>query len=258
MQPFHFDLFVMNYFSLISLIVLVKLLWQSIPNRVLVWLAALCFCWGILEIGLLARARSTVDRIDDDAVPVLLRLKELAPHDGTLSGLRDRGDASVVVYSPHVDVMRMSPTWTSQGTLLAAGAQDFGTASRLQRKELLLLQLYYAGTDATRFRELLNQRTEDSYLNFYAPSVMFGDERFIPALSIHFNPIQPEEIEEAVRAYQVYLDSISSEKIMQRQLSYLITSSVHEPNVSNVDRWYQRDHGERLGTYILFRLKLRK
>src|SRR6185295_9182250 len=58
MQPFHFELFVVNYAVLVSLIILVPLVWQSIQGRVLLLIAALCFSWGLIEMNLLARARS--------------------------------------------------------------------------------------------------------------------------------------------------------------------------------------------------------
>jgi hypothetical protein len=190
-------------------------------------------------------------------VPVLLRLKELSKEDGTVAGLRDQGRAQAIVFSPHVDVMRLLPTWTAQGTLLTAGAQDFGSASRRERKELLFMQLYYSEANAERFRDLLNQKTDDSYMNFFAPSVIFGDERFIPALSLHPKPITPEEIEEEVRAYQAYSDGFSRENVVRRPLLYLITIAEREINLSNLERWYDRDAGERVGHYNLYRLKLR-
>jgi hypothetical protein len=259
MQPFHFDLFVANYAVLISLIVLVTLLWQPIPNRALVWIAALCFSWGLVEVGLLARARTAPDVVDDQTVPVLLRLKELAKVDGTLAGLRNQGKASALVFSPHVDVMRLLPTWTSQGTLLGAGAQDFGTATRQERKELLYEQLYYSEAGGVRFREFLNQKTGDIYMNFFAPSVIFGDERFIPALSLHPTPIQQDEIEQEVRAYQAYADSFSRENVLVHPLTYVITRTEDKPDLlEHIDRWYERDGGERVGAYVLYRVKLRE
>jgi len=257
MQPFHFDLFVVNYAVLISLIILATLLWQPIPNRALVWIAALCFSWGGLEIGLLTVARTESDVVDDQTIPVLLRLKELAKDDGTLAGLRNRGKASSLVFSPHVNVMALLPTWTSQGTLLGAGAQDFGTATRKERKELLYVQLYYSGVDAARFRELLEQKTDDAYMNFFVSSVIFGDERFIPALSLHSNPIQQEEIEQEVRTYQAFADSFSRANVLLYPLAYVVTRVEGEPDLPHLDRWYERDACERVGDYNLFRLRLR-
>ncbi|MGH9930317.1 MAG: hypothetical protein ACREA9_13975 [Pyrinomonadaceae bacterium] len=258
MQPFHFDLFVANYCVLVGLAILIPLFWQHISNRTLVWIAAFCFSWGIAEVSLLAIARTAANTLEDEMVPVLLRLKELSKEDGTITGLEDSGKAKAIAFSPQADVMRLLPTWTAQGTLLTAGAQDFGSASRRERKELLFMQLYYSDANAERFRALLNQKTDDSYMNFFAPSVIFGDERFIPVLSLHPRPIAPEEIEEEVRAYQAYSDSFSRENVGRRPLSYLIMFADREINLSRLDRWYARDAGERVGAYTLYRLQLRQ
>jgi hypothetical protein len=257
LQPFHYDLFVANYAVLIGLGILITLFWQRIPTRTLVWIAAFCFSWGVAEVSLLAIARAPATTSEDEMIPVLRRLKQLSKEDGTVPGLAETGKARAIVFSPQVEVMRLLPTWTAQGTLLTAGAQDFGTASRRERKELLFLQLYYSGVNADRFRDLLNQKTEDAYMNFFAPSIIFGDERFIPSLSLHPKPITPEEIELEVRGYQVYLDSFTRENIMRRQLSYLITLADRETNLSHLDQWYARDVGERVGQYNLYRLTLR-
>jgi hypothetical protein len=256
-QAFHFDLFVANYAVLVGLAILVTLFWRHISNRTLVWVAALCFLWAIVEVGLLTTARTASNVLEDEMVPVLLRLKQLSKEDGTVAGLKDQGKAQAIVFSPQVEVMRLLPTWTAQGTLLTAGAQDFGSASRSERKELLFMQLYYSEANAERLSDLLNQKTEDSYMNFYAPSVVFGDERFIPVLSLSHKPITQEEIEAEVRAYQAYSDSFSRENVLRRPLLYLITIADRDTNLSHLDRWYARDAGERVGHYNLYRLKLR-
>jgi hypothetical protein len=256
-QPFHFDLFVANYAVLVGLVILATLFWRRIPNRALIWMAALCFSWGALEMSMLASSRTSLNVKDDQTIPVLLRLRELSKEDGTLTGLRDQGKAAAVVFSPHVDVMRLLPTWTSQGTLLGAGALDFGTASAKERKQLLYVHLYFSETDGGRFRDFLNQKSDDLYMNFFAPHIIFGDERFIPSLSLHSKPIQQDEIEEEVRAYQAFIDSFSREDLMRHRLAYLITLAEREIKLPRIDRWYGRDNGERIGAYTLYRLKLR-
>jgi len=40
-------------------------------------------------------------------------------------------------------------------------------------------------------------------------------------------------------------------------LSYLIIHSDKRPDFANLDRWYERDAGERIGEFILYRVKLR-
>jgi len=75
-------------------------------------------------------------------------------------------------------------------------------------------------------------------------------------LSFDFKPIAEAEIEEEVKRYQAYVDSFSSEKVLLHPLAYVITKG--ESDLSHVDRWYERDTGERIGDYNLYRLKLRQ
>jgi len=256
MQPFHFENFVANYAVLISLVILAALLYQPIKRRSLLWIAVLCFLWGTVEVSMpvLANYRSNVAA--DQMVPVLLRLKELSKQDGTFSSLRDQGRSVTLVFSPQRDVMGLLPTWTAQGTLLGMGGLDFGGASQKERKEMFYMWLYYSVADAARLRELLNERTDDTFMNHYARVAIFGHERVVPMLSFNFKPIQQEEIEGEVRAYQAYTDSLTREKVLLQPLTYVVTRG--ESDLSHVELWYERDAGERIGEYNLYRLKLRK
>jgi hypothetical protein len=76
-------------------------------------------------------------------------------------------------------------------------------------------------------------------------------------LSSDFRPIQPEEIEEQVKIYKAYVDSFSREKAQERPLTYVVTKTDSEPNLSSIDRWYERDRGEQYGPYTLYRVKPR-
>ena len=255
MQPYHFESFVANYAALVGLVIVTALLYQPIKRRSLIWIAALCFLWGAVEVSMPVLANYRGNVAADQMVPVVLRLKELSKQDGTLSSLRDQGKASTLVFSPQRDVMGLLPTWTSQGTLLGMGALDFGSGSQNERKELLYMWLYYSAVEGSRLRELLSERTDDTFMNHYARIAIFGHERVVPMLSFHFQPIQQGEIENAVSTFQAYADSFSREKVLLHPLTYVVTRG--ESNLSHLDLWYERDAGERIGDYNLYRLKLR-
>ena len=256
MQPYHFETFVTNYAALVGLVIVTTLLYQPIKRRSLLWIALLCFLWGAVEVSMpvLANYRSNI--VADQMVPVLLRLQELSKQDGTLASLREQGRAATLVFSPQREVMGLLPTWTPQGTLLGMGGLDFGSASQKERKEMFYMYLYYSAADAGRLRELLNERTDDTFTSHYARIAIFGHERVVPMLSFDLKPIQQEEIEAEVRAYQAYADSFAREKVLLRPLTYVITRG--ESDLSHIDLWYERDAGERIGDYNLYRLKLRK
>ena len=258
MQPYHYEAFVVNYAVMVGAVVIAALLWKSRPARLLVWIATLSFSWGFVEVGLPSRLSSIPQAVvTDQIVPVLLRLKQLSEEDGTLTGLRTKGNASTLVFSPELVVTVLQPTWTSQGTLLDLGGLDFSSVYREERKQFFYMHLYYSKADTGALRLALNGTPNDPAMNYYARAVIFGHERIVPALSAQFQPIRPDEIEQEVRAYQAYADSFSREQVLKRPITYAIVRTDSNFDFSNIDRWYERDAGERVGIYALYRLKLR-
>lgn len=255
MQPYHFETFVTNYAVLVSLAILTALLYQPIIRRRLLGIAALCFLWGAAEVTMPVLANYRTNIAADQMVPVLLRLKELSKHDGTLSNLRAEGRTGTLVFSPQRDVMGMLPTWASQGTILGMGGLDFGSLSKQDRKELLYLWLYYSAADQNRLRQILNGKVEDTFLSHYARIAIFGHEREVPMLSFHFEPIRQEEIEAEVTAYQSYLNSFSRQNVLSHPIAYVVTTD--DSDLSRVDLWYERVAAEKIGDYNLYRIKLR-
>jgi hypothetical protein len=134
---------------------------------------------------------------------------------------------------------------------------DFSSVSRDERKEFFYLHLYFSKADTGALRQALNGTPNDEAMNYYARAVTFGHERIVPALSSEFKPIQPEEIEREIQAYQAYVDALSREQVLKRQVVYAVIPADGNFDFSNIDRWYERDSGERVGAYTLYRLKLR-
>ena len=255
MQPYHYEAFVSNYTVLAAAVILLAVFRKAVSDRLLVWIAVLSFSWGLVEVGLPSRLNTVPAAvINDQVVPVFLRLKELSKEDGTLAGLRDEGRASTIVFSPHLVVTELQPTWTSQGTLLDKGGLDFGSLTRETRKEFYFMHLYYAKAEIESLRKALHGVPDDPAMNYYARSVIFGHDRVAPALSDNFKPIRPEEIEQEIAVYQKYAESFSHEQVLKRPLSYAIIPANTPFNFSNIDRWYERDAGERRGPYTLYRL----
>ena len=258
MQPWHFEGFVTNYAVLLGVVLSVTLLWKTISLRALVWVAALSFSWGFVQVSLPARLATVPLAVaNDQMVPTFLRLKELSSKEGTVAGLRREDRRAPLVFSPNIGVNLVLPTWTSQGTLLDMRGLDFGSASAEERKEFFYLHLYYSKVDADLLRNSLNDQTENFEMNYYSRSVTFGYERVLPVLTYHFRPIQPEEIEREVQAYQAFEDSFSRNEALKRPITYAVIRVGSSFDFANLDRWYERDAGERIGDYTLYRLKLR-
>src|SRR5438445_8080341 len=120
------------------------------------------------------------------------------------------------------------------------------------------MHLYYSRAETAALRQALNGTPSDPAMNYYARAVIFGHERIVPALSVQFRPIQPEEIEQEIRAYQAYADSFSRAQLLKRPITYAVIPSESNFDFSNIDRWYERDSGERVGAYTLYHLTMRE
>ncbi|HZM98532.1 MAG TPA: hypothetical protein VFB70_04025 [Pyrinomonadaceae bacterium] len=255
MQPYHYETFILNYAVLVGVVIAVALLQKPVSRRLLIGIAALSVVWGAIEMGLPARLTFVPLAINNERmIPVLLRLDELSKVDGTFADSPNK--PSPLVFSPYIAVNSWLPTWTSQGTLLDIGGLDLGHVSPAERKEFLYMHLYYSKVDGSALRKPFEGTARDVGLK-YARAAIFGHERIIPGLNLHFEPIKEEEIEQAIRDYQNYIDSFSREEAIKRPLAYAVLLAEDKFDFTNLDRWYERDAGERVGDYVLYRLKLR-
>jgi hypothetical protein len=258
MQPYHYAAFVVNYTVLIALVITAKLWWKHLSRRALVWVAAVSLMWGLIEVGLPSRLNTVPAAVaSDQIVPVLRRLDDLSNQDGTMADLKTKGTASTIVFSPDLKISVLLPAWTSQPTLLDIGGLDFGSLTRDVRKEYFYMHLYYANANIDTLRQALRGNPDDPAMNYYARAVLFGHERIVPALAADFKPIQDDEIENEIRAYQAYAAAFSRTEASKRPLTYVIAQADGTFDFTNIDRWYERDSGERAGNYVLYRVKLK-
>jgi hypothetical protein len=244
MQPFHFEAFIVNYVVLVGAVILAGLLWQNISRKTVLWIAAFCILFGVVEVEMQATAFSRTDTTKDEMIPVLKRLDQLPAQNGS------------AVFSPYLELNQILPTWTQHGTLLAIGSIDFGSASHAERKEFLYTHLYYSGATAERLRALFNGIPEELGLSYYVKYAVFGHERVRPLYALHFHPLTQDEIEAEVAAYARFVDSFSRQHALQHPLKYAIADDKFD--FTRLDRWYERDAGERVGAYTLYQLKLRE
>jgi hypothetical protein len=247
-QPFHFESFIVNYVVLIGAVVLAALLWQNLPRSTLLWIGSLSILLGVVEIQLPAAVFSRTDATKDEMIPALRRLDQLPTQNGNSQSL---------VFSPHLELMQILPTWTSHGTLLAIGAVDFGSSSHRERKESLYAHLYYSGVTSERLREIINGEDTHIQMSYYVKYVIFGHERVRPLFSLNFQPITQQEVDQELNAYAIFARSFSREQALKYLIAYSVNLTNQNFDFSYIDRWYVRDSGEQVGETTLYRLRLR-
>ncbi len=150
------------------------------------------------------------------------------------------------------------PTFVSQGMLISAFHLDLPNVTSAEVRELMFRHLYYIGMDAGRLRQALDKSLDDKELSHFCRGMFFGKERVLPILSSNPQPITQEEIDVEVGRYEEHIASFAREHAANPTLSYVVTPTHAGPDFVNLDRWYERDTGERIGDFTLYRVRLRE
>jgi hypothetical protein len=255
LQPIHYEVFIVNYVAAFAVILTAALIWgtntnaiakRKLTSRVLLILALVTFGWGVIEADITTHVVDEQNIIRDDAMLVGRRLRELA-REWEAAG----GEKPGVVFSPNLIQGDDLPTLAPQGVLWARHLHIFSGTTWEESKERFYQHLYYTGLNAGWLEAELNDG------NYVVVIALFGWGRHHDRLTVNATPLTPEEIAAEVDHYAQYTASFNRERAASPLLSAVVTHTDGEPDLTNLDRWYERDAGERLGKFMLYRLKRR-
>jgi hypothetical protein len=234
LQPFHYEEFVTNYWIVLALFLVLGILRQTIPKRIIVYLAV-----GAIGIALMlgvqaARLTRSSNVRFDEVRAVALKLRQ-----ESLSGL---------VFASDFRLTNSIPTISRNPVLWSRYMYTFSRVDVLEQKKRYYQYLYYSGFDENRLSLLL-------HTDFFARWEVFGAERANPMLTANPEPITEEEIHNATREYASFVNSFDAGLAGNPLLAYAIVTP--DRDLSNLDRWYERGEAERTGEFIIFPLTLR-
>lgn len=239
LQPIHYEWFIANYCALLALLVALALgSRKASSQKRLVVIAAVAVLWTFAEVWLAASVSFDYNRQIDDGKPVADRLAQA----GSV--------ASAVVLIDHLKLADRLPTDAPQAVLWAPRMLVFPGVSEAENRERFWRQLYYLGYDEKKFM------AEVSDWNFLTG--MFPYQRLSPVVTGSQSPITPEELRAQYAAYLEYAHAFNRDRAASPALSYLVVQADRQPDFANLDRWYERGAGERVGDSILYQLKLRE
>jgi hypothetical protein len=252
MQPIHYEMFVANYSALLAVVLSAAIIRRGregaaalFPKKALVWIALAAFEWGAYEAFVAARGSMELNKRLADAGPVASRLAEIA-----------RAEKSSLshptVLATDLLIADSLPTNAPQAMLYAPHMLVYSGVNETEGKERFYQYLYYTGIDERALKKIL---TEEGRYGFV--SALFGFERAVEGLSEHPKPITREELDQELRRYADYCASFTGERAASVKLSYLVMADDAKVELSNLDQWYERDAGEHLGGFTLYRLKLK-
>ena len=231
LQPFHYEQFIANYWILTALFLALALATPNLPRRIFLYLGV-----GSIAVGLILSVVEAADGLDteievDKGREVALKLKG---HDGL-----------AFVSGPLTDTLA---TTTSNPVLWAQYLYTFSPENLTERKLRFHKYLYYLGVNKAGLRASLEHE------GYSARSELFGLER-VNRVIAERPRISSREIEEATNEYERFTLTFSRADAANPVLSYAIVSPTS--NLSNLDKWYEREPGEKIGDFVIYRLKLK-
>jgi len=253
LQPIHYEVFIVNYVAAFAVVLTAALLWRTTAlaekrkqtSRLLIFVALITFGWGVVEADVTTHVVDDQNLIRDDAVPVGRLLKKLSQE-------REAAGASEgAVFAPDLIEGDDLPTLAPQGLLWARHLHVFSGATWEENKERFYQQVYYSGLDA----EWLSNELENG--NYVVIIALFGWGRHHDRLTVNSTPLTHEEITAEANRYAEYIANFNRERAARFPLSYIVMDADGALDFSNLDRWYERDAGERVGKFMLYRVKLK-
>ena len=255
LQPSHYKMFTMNYLTLLAFALsLILLLRPRAPGdikarRMLGWAVA---CAVVVAYGLCARDTLNLTRmfrpisvLRDRQLAVAWRMAEI----GSAERVQGAAARPVALVTNHM-LSDSLPIVAPQAVLWSPHMLVNSGLTASQHKERIYQYLYYTGVAPGGFAEHLAA-------NRFLVYMLYGPARYLPYLSTKYVPVTDAEIGREQRAYADYVAAFTREQAARPALSYVITAPEHGLDLSQLDRWYERDAGERVGYYTIHRVRLR-
>ena len=93
--------------------------------------------------------------------------------------------------------------------------------------------------------------------DFVSMIALFGWGRHTDRLNSNYKPLTFGEIDDEARKFDDYSKTFDASKPGVIKLAFLVVRAEPEPYLDIIDKWYERDAGEQIGKYTLYKLKLR-
>lgn len=255
LQPLHYELYIAKYLALLSLVLALALLWQGrasarrkMSNGVLASVALLALGWGMIETTVETRRHAWASLDRDEALPVARRLAELARD----SNAQTPTTARVVLYF-NLDHADISPVIAPEPVLWAPHTPAFSGVTTAENRERLYQYLYYTNEEMTPVDDEQFEKLDYRKRFLIHSLIEWGHND--PAWTVNWKKMTTEDRRAALALYALYAASFSREQAARPTLSYVVTEGT--PDFRNLDRWYERDAGEHLGRFTIYRVKLK-
>jgi len=258
LQPLHYQIFVVNYVALLMIVLAIDVLWRGkketptgIPNRILALVVVAVFGWGFIEATGGTNRNITQARLRDDAMPVVRWMADESQRAGIGGANPSPKNPRAIVFASTLPVSETLPTGAPQSQLYVTHMAYYAGANAAEVRERFYQYMYYSGVSEKELAQAISEG------RFAIMAALFGIERIIPALTVNAQPITLEEARAELQRYSEYIKSFTRERAGSLTLSYVVVPTEAPPDLTNLDRWYERGPGEQAGLFTIYRVKLK-
>ncbi|HEY9402292.1 MAG TPA: hypothetical protein VIQ24_06340 [Pyrinomonadaceae bacterium] len=228
---------------------------RRFPARVFLCVALAAYVWAAFELVATTRRFAPVNRARDEQAGVASRLAEMARADAAEAMRREAGapparvrpvvlaTSFMLADNLVIDAPQAAVLWSPHMHVYSGLTAD-------EHRERMYQLFYYTGVRPENLRAFLVANP----LLIYK---LFGAERALPRLTNEYAPPTALEFEREQNAYAAYVAAFSRAQAARPALSFVVTSPERAHDLSQLDRWYERDAGERVGVYTIQRVRLR-
>ena len=255
LQPIHYQVFIGNYVAGLALVVSFGLVlkdWMTenyvATKLIITAFAVISIVWGFVECHYTVRVLDDANIARDNLLPLGKRLTELAKD--------NPNKHQETVFSLTNIQADDSPTIAPQNVLWARHQHVFAGLSWEESKERYYQFLHYQNRDG---KWLENNLKNGDFVSMIA---LFGWGRHTNRLSSESKPLTYGEIAKEAKRFDEYRSKFSFKEAANPRLNYLVIPTnwvkpnEERINLINLDKWYERDSGEKIGEYTLFKLRL--
>jgi hypothetical protein len=244
LQPLHYEMFVAKYLALVAVWLALWLHGQLRPRR-LGLVALLAVGWGVAEASISARWQLNAYPQANGVGPAARRLHELTPP----------GRPATVLYV-NLEDADAAPTHAPQAVLWSPHLPAFAGVSEAENKERIRQLMYFTGITLDGVDDA-NFRQTEWRTRFLLHSLLewaLNDA----AWTANWQPLTVDKIRAEIAAYRDYARVFNRERAAQIPLSFLVVNNHNAPvDLSNLDKWYERDAGTVSGDHTIYRVRLR-
>ncbi|NOT47552.1 MAG: hypothetical protein HOP17_07350 [Acidobacteria bacterium] len=249
LQPIHYQVFIGNYVAGLALVLSLGLVLRrplgdnrTFAKAACTAMAVAAVVWGFVECHYTVRVLDEANVERDLSLPVARRLEELGKNDA------DPRRTTVLAF----DMIQSDdlPSVAPQNVLWARHQHVFAGLSWEESKERYYQYLHYSNIDDRGLDYLLKH-------DFVSQIALFGWGRHTDRLSFDSKPLTFGEVDVEVGNYWAYRQNFSRTQASNPLLSYVVVNNEADTDLSVLDRWYERDAGEVIGKYTLYRVRLR-